>query len=347
MKKYLLLLALASQVSFANAQQSQENTPPYLVKPLSAEEIKFVEANTQGGSISVSGGSAADARIEVYVRGNNSNDNLTKEEIEKRLNDDYRLTVEVVNHKLTAIAKTKHDIFNWKKSLSISFKVYVPENVSTDLETSGGSISLANLTGKEKFSTSGGSLHVEKVSGTTIGSTSGGSIHVFNSKDDIDLSTSGGSIEAGNCSGNIRLETSGGSLRLNNLKGTIKAATSGGSASGDNIEGELSVHTSGSSIRLTNLACSLDASTSGASINVAIIKLGKYVKLGTSGGNIDLQIPQGTGVKLDIEARKIKTEGLTNFNGSQDKDRMNGTLNGGGVPVTLNTSGGQVSLSAK
>jgi hypothetical protein len=47
--------------------------------------------------------------------------------------------------------------------LSISFKVFVPKNTSTDLSTSGGSISLTNLTGEQKFSTSGGSLNIDNV----------------------------------------------------------------------------------------------------------------------------------------------------------------------------------------
>ncbi len=344
MKKILLLLTVASH-AFAAQAQSYSETEPYLTKALSTEAIQTVEARTQAGGITVKGGYSTDARVEVFVGGNNSSERLSKEDIEKRLQEDYTLSITVTNHALTAVAKPKHQIVNWKRSLSISFKIYVPINVSTNLETSGGSINLSNLAGHQKFSTSGGSLHVEQLTGKTTGSTSGGSIHVADSKDEIDLSTSGGSIEATNCSGQIKLATSGGSLHLINLKGKIHAETSGGSAEGDNIEGELYVETSGSSIRLTNLSCSLDASTSGASIHVAMVKLGKFVKLETSGGNIDLQIPQGNGIDLHIDAGRIKTNGLSNFSGSQEKGKMNGTLNGGGIPVTVNTSGGQVSLT--
>lgn len=345
MKKFLLLLTFASQMLAAQAQANSE-TEPYVTKALSADAIQTVEARTQGGSITVKGGYSTDARVEVFVGPNNSSDRLSKEEIEKRLQEDYTLSITVTNHALTAVAKPKHQVFNWKRSLSISFRIYVPVNVSTNVETSGGSISLNNLAGHQKFSTSGGSLHVVQVTGKTTGSTSGGSIYVSDSKDEIDLSTSGGSIEASNCSGQIKLETSGGSLHLLNLKGVIHAETSGGSAEGSNIDGELYVETSGSGIRLSNLSCSLDASTSGASIQVTMVKIGKFIKLGTSGGNIDLQMPQGNGLNLDIDAGSIKTNGLTNFSGSQERGKMKGTVNGGGIPVTLNTSGGRVSLTA-
>jgi hypothetical protein len=345
MKKYLLFLATAFVVYGAKAQ-SNNDREPFLTKSLSSDAVQSVEVKTQGGSISIAGGSTSDARVEVYVWGNN-NTTLSKDEIQKRIDDDYELTVSVSNHKLTAIAKQKHNIRDWRKSISFSFRIYVPQNVSTDLSTSGGSIKLKNLNGNQKFETSGGSLEVVALSGKTIGSTSGGSIHVTDCHDDVDLSTSGGSIEAGNCDGNIRLETSGGSLHLQHLKGVIRAGTSGGSAEGNDISGELTIQTSGSSIRLTDLTCSLDASTSGSDIEVTMASLGKYIKISNSGGDIDLTMPQGQGVNLDLEGRKIRTSALANFSGSQDKEHMRGKLNGGGVPVTLDAGGGAVSLTMK
>ncbi len=345
MKKYLLVFALACSVYAAKAQDDDKRTP-YQTKSLASEAIQSVEVRTSGGGIMVKGGSGTDARIEVYVRGNNDRE-FSKEEIQQRLNDDYELTVSVVNHKLTAIARNRKNNQDWRRSLNISFKIYVPENVSTDLETSGGGITLSSLSGNQKFETSGGGLHLDHMGGKTVGSTSGGGIRIFDSKDDIDLSTSGGSIEASNCSGNIRLETSGGSLHLNNLKGVIHASTSGGSANGSDISGELSIHTSGSGIHLNNLTCSLDASTSGASIDVEMASLGKYIKLSNGGGNINLTIPQGKGIDLTLDADRIQTNELDNFMGSKEEGHMKGTLNGGGIPVTLDAGGGKIYLTMK
>jgi len=327
--------------------QGNKDREPFLTKSLASDAVQQVEVRTQGGSIAVNGGSTSDARIEVFVWTNN-NVSMTKDEIQKRIDEDYELTISVTNHKLTAIAKQKrNNNINWRKSISFSFKVYVPGNVSTDLSTSGGSLSLKNLTGTQKFETSGGSLDVANLRGKTVGRTSGGSITVADCHDDVDLSTSGGSITAYNCSGTIRLETSGGSLKLDHLDGSIRATTSGGSAQGSDISGELAVHTSGSSIRLTNLSCSLDASTSGSGIEVSMASLGKYLKISTSSGDIDLTMPQGKGVDLRLDARRIRTSSLSNFNGDQDKEHMRGSLNGGGIPVTLDAGSGEISLTMK
>jgi len=315
-----------------------------MTKSLSNESIKDVDVETSGGSIAVSG-VTTNARIEVYITSNN-NKELTKEEIQKRLDEKYNLDISVANNKVTATARLKEKMTDWKKALNISFKVFVPRNVSTDLSTSGGSISLTNLSGNLKFSTSGGSLDLDNVGGNVDGRTSGGSINLQNSKDDIELATSGGSIDAKNCDGKLRLTTSGGSLDLKDLKGDIRATTSGGSIHGSDVEGELITHTSGGSIHLSDLSCSLETSTSGGNIDVSIKQLGKYIKISNSAGNVDVTLPN-KGIDLDLSASKIKTGQLNNFNGKVDDEEINGKLNGGGVPVRIDAGSGKISLSLR
>ena len=345
MKRYFLFLSFVLSGFILNAQNQHEKEP-FLTKPLTKETIKNVEAQTSGGSISVAGVSS-NARIEVYISPNNSRDDLSKDEIQKRLDEKYDLNVSVVINKLVAIAKPKEKMHDWKKALSISFKIFVSQNVSTDLTTSGGSISLNNVSGNHDFTTSGGSLNVDGVSGKVNGRTSGGSINLRNSKDDIELTTSGGSINARNSEGNLKLVTSGGSLLLDDLKGNIKATTSGGSVSGKNIEGELSAFTSGGSIHFSDLACSLETGTSGGNVDVAFTALGKYVKISNSAGSIDVELPKGKGLDLDLSAMKIKTNHLENFNGKIDDEQINGKLNGGGIPVSIKAGSGRIYLALK
>lgn len=346
MKKYisLLLMICVYQLSFAQ----NNNDVPYLTKSLSNESIKNVEATTSGGSISVTSVSAGQSKVEVFIWPANRKKNATisKEEIQKKLDEDYDLTVSVSNNKLSAIAKPKHRNMDWDKGLTISFKIYVTENVSTELTTSGGSIHLTGLSGIQDFTTSGGSLHAEKLKGNIRGRTSGGSIHVKDCSEEVDLSTSGGSIEADNCTGKIKLTTSGGSLQLSNLNGTIDATTSGGSVHGQLIKGELEAHTSGGNIDLQKLSCSLETSTSGGNIDVQITELGKFVKISNSGGSVDVELPN-KGLDLKIKGSKIKTNNFANFSGSIEDDEIDGKLNGGGIPVTIRASSGRVNLVLK
>lgn len=343
MKKYLGVLLLGSLTLSVNAQIA--NREPYMVKNLSADGIQNVRAETTGGNISVTSADG-NARIEVYLWPNNSRDkNMSKEDLEKRLAN-YDLTVTSENHKLTAIAKPKHNFKDWNNSLSISFKVYVGKNVSTDLSTSGGNIDLSGLAGTQDFRTSGGNLNVDHLSGHIKGRTSGGNIHLTDLQDDIDLGTSGGNITADNSHGKIRLSTSGGSLKLHGLEGDVNATTSGGNVHADGVNGELEAHTSGGNVDMTNLSCSLITSTSGGNINVSLAKLGKFVKITNSGGHIDLQVPQGQGMDLSLSGDRVNASALNGFKGDIKKDRIEGSLNGGGVPVSAH-GGSSVNFSVK
>ncbi|MGC3944724.1 MAG: hypothetical protein QM762_09405 [Chryseolinea sp.] len=335
MKRILpLLLCICLLGVMVNAQ----DRTPYQTKSLSGDKISSVFARTSGGNIMVSGVSASEARIEVYVSSGNKN-TLSNEEISKRLKEDYDLTVAVEGNKLVATAEPKHSFSNWKQQLNVSYKIYVPSEVSTDLGTSGGGIDLKNLKGSQNFSTSGGGLTLAQISGKVRGKTSGGNISLKDCKDDLVLSTSGGGIQAENCSGEIRLNTSGGTIDLEGLNGEIEAETSGGSVRGENIRGNLYARTSGGTIKMRGISCGLDASTSGGSIDVEINEVVAAVTLNNSGGNVNLKMPSSKGLNLRLRGDKISVVDLKNFTGDQDDNSITGKVNGGGIAVNVSTNG--------
>ncbi len=331
------IMAGLSLILFAQTQS------PYYVKPADGS-VNRVEVSTSGGSILVAHEAGQNNRVEVYIKGNNGKD-LSKAEIEERLNKSYDLVIETSANKIRAIAKTKKGYNDWKNSLSISFKIYVPEKVDSDLKTSGGSITIKGMNGDHDFATSGGSLNISGMKGTLDGKTSGGSINVKGSEGEMELATSGGSITAEGCKGNIELATSGGSLKLNNLNGNIEANTSGGSISGGDVKGQLITSTSGGSVKISQMRGSLEASTSGGSMDIGIVEFGSYVKLRNSGGSISLRIPAGKGANLDLQGNKVSVPNLTNFSGNASDDEIKGKINGGGVPVTVKASSGKINVS--
>jgi hypothetical protein len=342
MKRILLLIACGLPFVTLKAQS------PYMQKSFPRESVHEVKAETSGGNISVSGETTGEARIEVYIKPSNGRDyTMSKEEIEKKLNEQFDLTVGVEGGVLKAIAKHKEHFMDWNRSLSISFVIHVPQTASSSLRTSGGNIDIKGLSGTEDFRTSGGNLDVAQMSGKITGRTSGGNVTILNSKDNIDLQTSGGNMHAELCEGTIRLSTSGGNVGLKGLKGNIKATTSGGHVEGADISGEVQARTSGGNVDFENMAGSLAASTSGGNIHVSMTDPGKGVDLSNSGGDITLVLPQGKGLDLNISGEQVHSSAMNNFKGDLDKHRINGTLNGGGVPVKVDGNSGSVHLSFK
>jgi hypothetical protein len=345
MKVLFSLLFVVTGI-FAQAQNSRRGLL-YLNKSLSAASINLVDVRTSGGGIEVESVPASEARIEVYVTRNNGRGSISKEDADKIITNDYEFSVTVSGNKVSAVAKPKKNYQNWNNGINISFSVFAPKACGTRLNTSGGGISISNLNGEQHFNTSGGGLEVKGITGKINGKTSGGGIEVTDCKDDIDLATSGGGIQALRCSGQIRLNTSGGSIELSDLSGNIRATTSGGNVDVEKITGDLSTHTSGGNISITAMKGTLEASTSGGNIDVEILEIGKYVRLENSGGSVHLQVPKGKGLDLDIHGDRIKTEGLSNFSGSLEKQSVNGTINGGGIPIDIHAGSGGVTLALK
>uniref|UniRef100_F4CDL4 Adhesin domain-containing protein n=1 Tax=Sphingobacterium sp. (strain 21) TaxID=743722 RepID=F4CDL4_SPHS2 len=324
-KLTLFFIAIYSSYFLASAQDTPS---PYLTKSLRSENIRSVDLQTSGGSLTVEGVNDSEARLEVFVQGNNGNNRLSKEEIEQRLKDSYDLQISSNNGQLIAIARPKSGFKNWKKSVSISFKAYVPKAASAKLKTSGGSLSLNGING-----------YIE-------GATSGGSIKVAHVKNNVNLKTSGGSINADDVTGNLLLHTSGGSIKLSNLKGKIDARTSGGSIGANDISGELLAKTSGGSIRVDRMAGSADLATSASSTSVNMVNVDKYLKIDVSAGSVNLQLPMDKGLDLNLSAGKINLPSLNNFAGTKEKDRVVGKLNGGGADVDVHVSVGNLNLEA-
>ena len=60
-----------------------------------------------------------------------------------------------------------------------------------------------------------------------------------------------------------------------------------------------------------------------------------------------MQIPKDKGLDLEVHGDRIRTEGLSNFSGSMEKESISGKVNGGGVLVDIYAVSGNVKLALK
>ena len=279
---------------------------PYLTKTFTLDGPGALVVETSGGGIDVTGSDGNEVTVDVYVKANGgwSLFGSDDDDIEEAL-ENYTIDVSQEGTTVKAIAERKKKMDN--NRVSISFTVRVPTTMSCELSTSGGSISVADVEGTHDINTSGGNLNFDRISGTTDAHTSGGSINI------------------------------------NDYDGTLEANTSGGSIRVNRTEGEAILKTSGGSINLEDIHGSLEARTSGGSIRAQVEELGEFVTLSTSGGSITATIPGGQGMDLDLSGDRVNTE-LKNFTGESEKNSINGSVNGGGIPVSMHTSGGSVTL---
>lgn len=243
---------------------------------------------------------------------------LEKEVIVETENSGGSLKIRVRN-------KHENRPFNFKDMMGVSFKVYVPKETSCYLLTSDGNVSIVGLTADQNFRTSDGSIEVTEVSGNVTGKTSDGDVHIRKIKGNVDVQTSDGTIELETVGGDVQASTSDGNIKLYKVKGDIAVKTSDGYIDFREISG------------------SFRASTSDGNIKGNVVDLKKELTLKTSDGNIEVTLPEALGLDLDIKGESIDVP-FKNFTGKFDETYVRGKSNGGGIPVMLTTSGGNVRL---
>ncbi len=322
-------LVVLSLLAFTDKSHNGSSDATDLVKTFAINGDAMLEVTTSGGKIDVHGRNGNEITVTAIVKKGMRKLDFDSDAWHEAL-EDYELRIEKQGNKVIAYAK-REDKSNWswgKNGVSISFEVDVPHSVASVLRTSGGGIRLTDVEGSQDAKTSGGGIHMENTGGPIVAKTSGGGISVLNQEGDLDLRTSGGRIS------------------IENARGVINASTSGGGITLANTDGDVDVHTSGGGIRIDGRATKIEATTSGGGIHANISGVKESIYLKTSGGGIHATLDHSLGMDLDLSGNSIDID-LENFSGSHKKNKVNGTMNGGGISVYMHTSGGKVDCDFK
>lgn len=196
--------------------------------------------------------------------------------------------------------------------VSSDYKVRVPSTFSVIVETYGGDIDLADLTGDLEAKTGGGDIALSGVQGRIMVKTGGGEIDVYKTAGQMDLITGGGNIEGRSAEGKVNVMTGGGDIEFWNGKGSLMLNTGGGEIDIQNFEGdEIEARTGGGDILTEEIVANINIMTKGGDICAHSIR--GNVEAATSGGDICLESVKGDAV-------------LFTGNGDADIDGITGAL---------------------
>jgi DUF4097 and DUF4098 domain-containing protein YvlB len=212
--------------------------------------------------------------------------------------------------------------------ITVSLKIHVPKQTTCELRTSDGNIRVTGLFSDQDLKTGDGN------------------IEAFNIKGSVKGNTSDGNIQAKEIRGSVDFKSGDGDITLEDIVGNTSSSTSDGNMKATKIRGDLSLKTSDGHIDLAAIEGSVTAITSDGNIKGNISQLNKRLSLETGDGNIEVTIPDRLGLNLDIRGNSVHSL-LKNFSGKSGKQSIQGQLNGGGIPVDLKASDGNVNLSYK
>lgn len=310
MKLLLTFLSLGLLLAVPSALEAKITR--VVEKTFSVQPGGNLKASTQGGDITIR--TADTPQVQVVVR---QVVNASTEKEADALLAKLSLTLEQAGNDVTAEARYEKRaggswFSNWPP-VNVSFEITVPRHYHLNLGTSGGDISVASVRGNVKAHTSGGDLKFARVDG------------------DIEAGTSGGDITLQEGTARARLTTSGGDINVDRAGGLTEVSTSGGS------------------IRLKSVEQLVRASTSGGNVHAMITgPIKQDALLSTSGGNVEVQVARGTPFNLDASTSggSVRADGLTITleKGGSGKNKLVGTVNGGGPELKLRSSGGDIKV---
>ncbi|WDF53439.1 DUF4097 family beta strand repeat-containing protein [Mucilaginibacter sp. KACC 22063] len=341
MRAIITICLLMLCCGMASAQVNWANEP-IIVKEIKGQTIRSVTVKTLSGNISVIGTSNKPS-IEVYVDAINEA-TMPIEQVRQMVKQDYAIDMMVKDHQLMVSASCKYGDSNWKKALSISFKIFVPRSVMCNLNSKVGSINLVNLTGDQNFTTNG-AVNLETINGNVKGRTDGGLVNISNSGPDIDITTIGGDVVAEGCYGNTRLNTGKGDINLSRLKGIIDATTTAGNIQGDQINGKFTITTNRGDIILKRMSCDLIATSTKGNVNAELTIPCKAIKINVAHGDANIQLAAKKGFDMNMNAKKITATDLPRtFKGNNDGLKLIGAVYGGGIPIEVQVNEGELKL---
>ena len=318
MKSVLLITAFifltiisshAQEGKYSFKEQYDISTPATLNISLSDGDIKVYPGK--------------DGNIEVFysVYKENRFVNISKEELSKYVIIDVKH-----NRNLLDISIHQKKPVHWKNQYEVSVEVYTPVKSSCNLRSSDGDIFISGLNSDQKCITSDGDIKISKINGKLNLHTSDGDIDISEILGDLELKTSDGDIIAKNVEGAARLITSDGDISLSNLTGAVGAKTSDGDIHARDCNG------------------SMTAVTSDGDIRCNFLKVTNKVSLITSDGDINASIPKDLSINLKVKGETLRVP-LVNFSGKTEEHHIEGTINGGGIPVEIITTDGTITLS--
>jgi DUF4097 and DUF4098 domain-containing protein YvlB len=229
-----------------------------------------------------------------------------------------------------------------------SIHIGLGQGKSVILRNSGGDIEVGGIAGDASAETSSGSIKIKSVKGELSAKNSGGDI-IIGDGDAINAQTSSGSIRIQKATGAVSLKNSGGDVSVQEAGGATTASTSSGTIHLGRALGKVDAKNSGGNISVDEARDAVIARTSSGEINVTFMAGPRgESRLEVSGGGIKVGLPASAGVDLDAQSsggEVITSVPVTVVVEGKRKNGLQGKINGGGPPLILRSSSGDIRIS--
>lgn len=171
---------------------------------------------------------------------------------------------------------------------------------------------------------------------------------------DLDAKTSDGNMSARDLEGDLQIHTGDGGADLNNLRGAIRLKSSDGNMTLQNASGTLEARSSDGHMKVDGNFSAVQLHSSDGGLDFVLAdgaKLTAASRIESSDGSVNIRVPHDFAADLDISSSDghidcslpLTMDHYDSREGSGN--HMRGKVNSGGVPLSIHTSDGNVTIS--
>jgi DUF4097 and DUF4098 domain-containing protein YvlB len=306
-------MAIVSWVALLIASASAQPIQRSFAMP-DGRQVRF-DLKT-GGAIHVSGWDRQEVDVQAVRRGRNA----------------HEIQVDFSESASGLTVRTDYEVRRRGHNGSVDLEVRVPRQTDVELQTMGGDVTIADVRGRFSGQTMGGNIVLTGLQGTAELKTMGGSISVRDGELGGSVHTMGGTVTVENVIGNLKGSSMGGRVAYRNTGAGASAAsdieevrisTMGGAVTLAEAPGGADLHTMGGEIHVGSASSHVRAKTMGGNIRIDAVDgwvtattMGgdirvrmtgdpaqgdRHVELTSMGGDVELTVPRGLSMDVDIE----------------------------------------------
>jgi hypothetical protein len=215
-----------------------------------------------------------------------------------------------------------------RQNVSISYDITVPPDTQVHAHSGSGNQRIAGINGGVEVQAGSGEIKVSDVEGRVRAQTGSGNVALERIK------------------GNVHAEAGSGDMRGTDIAGAIEAHTGSGHIEmSQSAPGSVSVETGSGGVEVRGVHGSLDATAGSGDISIEGEPAGGWT-VHTGSGEVRLKMSQGAAFDLDAKTSSgsISTSQSVAVQGNMGHKELRGKVNGGGVPVTVRTSSGDIQI---
>ncbi len=208
---------------------------------LDGDGVAEMKIDAAAGSLTVTGDDGTTIRVNATINVPGKNDDKAKEIIASGL----ELSLDKMEDTARLEAGFRSGSWGWwGDSPSVDLEVYVPKNLSLDVDDSSGKLSVRNIAAAVMIDDGSGSISVEQV-GSLVVDDGSGSIKVIGVDGDVSIEDGSGSISVSKVGGSVIIDDGSGSIDVDDVERDLNIIDDGsGSVNASNVRGEVKGDTS-------------------------------------------------------------------------------------------------------